>query len=78
MKGLRITKIINKVKFQGVWGELEAKNSFQRQSFTKCLRQTLVFMWNSKIRESFISIFPQFFAGINKIFILGGRLGTRL
>ena len=25
MKGLRLTKILNKIKFEGVWGELEAK-----------------------------------------------------
>ena len=44
MKGLRIAKIVNKIKLQEVWGELEAKNCLQRQSFTKYLIQTLVFM----------------------------------
>ena len=48
------------------------------QSWTKYLRQTLVFMWNSIIRVNFNSIFQQFFASINKIFLLGGRLGATL
>ena len=37
-------EIVNEIKFEGVWGELEAKNCFQKQSFSKYLRQTLVFM----------------------------------
>ena len=48
------------------------------QSFTRNLRQTLVFMWNSKIRESFNFYFQQFFTSINKFFIFTGRLSTRL
>ena len=32
MKGLRVTKIVKEMKFKGVWGELEAKKCFQRQS----------------------------------------------
>ena len=43
MKGLRLTRIVEEVKFEGIWGQLEAKNCFQRQSFTKYLRLTLVF-----------------------------------
>ena len=37
----------------GVWGEIEAINRFQRQSFTKYLRVTLVFMPNSALRDKF-------------------------
>ena len=44
-----------------VWGELETKNCFQRQSFTKYLRQTLFFMWNSTIREKFSFYFSRVF-----------------
>ena len=44
-------KIVKKIISEGVWGELEAINCFQRQSFTKCFRQTLVFMWNSTLWE---------------------------
>ena len=44
MKGVRVTKIVKEIKFEGVWGELESKKSFQRRSFTKYLRLTLVFM----------------------------------
>ena len=41
------------------------------QSFTQYLR-------NSTIREKFNFCFQEFFASINKIFILAGGLGTRL
>ena len=30
------------MNFEGEWGKLEAKNRFQRQSWTKYMRQTLV------------------------------------
>ena len=36
-------------------------------------------MWNSALLEKFdYPVFEEFFASINKIFILAGRLGTRL
>ena len=44
MKGLRVTKIVKEIRFEGVWVELEAKKRFQRQPFTKYLRLTLVSM----------------------------------
>ena len=44
LKGLRVTKVLKKIKFEGAWGELESKKCFQRQSFTKCLILTLVFI----------------------------------
>ena len=53
MEGLTVTKIGKEIKFEGVWGDLEAKKCFQRQSFTKYLRLTLVFMWISALREKF-------------------------
>ena len=37
MKGLTVTEIFKGFKFKGVWGELELKISFQKQSFTKYL-----------------------------------------
>ena len=78
MEGLRVTKIIKKIKFEGVWGKLEAKKCFQRQPFTKYLRLTLVSMWNSAHGKSLISVFQKFLASIDKVFILAGGLGTRL
>ena len=36
------------------------------------------FISNSALREKFNLFFQEFFASINKIFILAGRLGTRL
>ena len=77
MEGLRVTKVVTEIKSEGVWAGLEAKYCFLRQSFTKYLRQTVVFVKYISISIS-VSIFQQFFAGINKIFILGGRLGTGL
>ena len=44
MKGLRVTKNVREIKFEGVWGELESRKSFYRQELTKYLRLILVFM----------------------------------
>ena len=44
MKGIRVTKIVKEIKFEGVCGESEAKKCFKRLSFTKYLRLTLVSM----------------------------------
>ena len=38
-------KIVKQIKFERVWDELEAKNCFQRQLFTKYLRQTLALVF---------------------------------
>ena len=35
MKGLTVTKNVKEIKFEGVWGELESKKGFQRQSYYK-------------------------------------------
>ena len=52
VKGLRVNKIVKEIKFEGIWGELAVKKCFQRQSFTKYLRLTIVFMWNSALRKN--------------------------
>ena len=44
MKGLRVTKIFKEIKLEGVSGDLEPKKDFQRQSVTKYVRLTLVFI----------------------------------
>ena len=43
VKGLRVTKTVKEITFEGVWGELESKSGFQKQSFTKYFRLTVVF-----------------------------------
>ena len=43
MKGLRVTKIAQNIKFEEAWCELELRKGVQRQSFTKYLTLTLVF-----------------------------------
>ena len=43
---------------------------------TKYLRPTLVFMWNSALRENFNFCFSRVFCKF-KVFILAGRLGPR-
>ena len=48
------------------------------QSLTIYLRLTLVFMWNSWIREKFNFCVARVFASINKICILSGRPATGL
>ena len=59
-------------------GELQSNKGFQRQSLAKYLTLTVVFMQNSALRENLISVFQDFFASINKTFILVGRMSTRL
>ena len=49
------------MNFEGAWDELQIKNSLQRQSWTKYIRQTLVFMWNSALWENFNFYFSAVF-----------------
>ena len=35
MKGLRVTKIVKEIRFEGVWGNLKAKKKFHPQPITK-------------------------------------------
>ena len=44
VKSLRVTKIVKEIEFKGVCDERESKKGFQRQSVTKYLRLSLVFM----------------------------------
>ena len=53
IKCLKVSKIVTRMKFTVVWRNLEQNNCLQRQPFTKCLRQTLFFMWNRALREKF-------------------------
>ena len=71
-------KYSKKLSLKGVWIELESKTCFQRQSFKKYLRLTLVYMRNSTQREMSNFVVQEFLASVNKIFILAGRLDTRL
>ena len=36
--------MVKEIKFEGIWGELEAKTCFQRQPVTKYLRLTPVYI----------------------------------
>ena len=70
MEGLRVATVVNEIKFEGVLGKLEAKTCFQKQSFTKYLRQTLVILCEiTKYEKVFFSIFQQVFASINKLLL---------
>ena len=35
MKDIRVNKIVKETRTEGLWGELESKKGFQRQSFKK-------------------------------------------
>ena len=48
------------------------------QSWPKYLRQTVVFCEIAPYGKSSISIFEEFFASIDKILIMGARLGAGL
>ena len=69
-KNLEIPKIIKQIKFEVVWGELGAKNCFQRKSLTKYFKQTLASTRKSTLLEKLTSAFQE-------IFILGEELSTR-
>ena len=47
MKGFRVTKIVKEVMFEGVWGEVESKKCFQRQSFKEYLRLTQILLFKN-------------------------------
>ena len=69
-----------RIKFENIeYSELPSPMVLGRQlqSFTKYLRLTLVFMRISVLRETFNFCFSSFFASINKIFILAGRLNAQ-
>ena len=66
------------MKFEVVWDKVGSRKVFQRQSVTKYLRLTLVFMKNSTLREKFNCFFPEYFASTGKIFLLPGGLESRL
>ena len=79
VKQISMSHVITKeIKFEGIWGKLEAKECFKRQSFTKYSRLTLNFMWNNAILEKFNFYFWRGFPSTNKIFNLAGGLGTGL
>ena len=61
MKGLKVTKIFEEIKFEGFCRELEPKIGFQRQSFIKYLGLTLVLMRNKAVRVKFHFCFLRFF-----------------
>ena len=47
LKSLKVTKTVKQIKLEEDWDELEAKYCFQRQSWPKYMRKTLVLAWNS-------------------------------
>ena len=49
------------MNFEETWGELETKYCFQRQSWTRYIAQTLVFMQDSAMREGFNFYFSAYF-----------------
>ena len=58
---------VNKIEIEGVWDKLEGENGLQRQSFKQYLRLNLVFLSNSAIRESFLSLFQDILLILTKL-----------
>ena len=77
MTGLRVTKIDKEIEFEGIWGKLQAEKCFHRQSFTKYLRLTPVFMQNSALRGKLNFCFSRAFWWFERKIPFGRRLGTR-
>ena len=61
MKGLRVTKIGEEIKFKRVWCQLELKKFFRDNHVTKHFRVTLVFMRNIAQWEKFNVHFSRVF-----------------
>ena len=75
MKGLRVTRNVKEIKFEGVRGELESKK------FPDTITHKISETNSSQIAhngKSSIYIFEEFSSCINKTFNLAKRLGTRL
>ena len=53
MKDYRVTKMVEQIQFEEVWWEIQSKKCFQRQSFTKYMALTLVFMWTNGLPEKY-------------------------
>ena len=58
---LELPKLSKKVSLEESGRNLQADKYFQRLSFTKYLRLTLVFMWNSALPEKFSFSLPKIF-----------------
>ena len=58
--------MIKDIKFEGVWGKVEAKECFQRQSFLSEI---------AHYGKSIISDAQQIFVSINNIFLFGRKTG---
>ena len=54
-------RMAKKTTFEGVWGDLESRRDFQRQSVTKYLRLTLAYTGNSTLQEKFNCYFFEVF-----------------
>ena len=61
MQSLRVTKMDKGSKFEWFWRGIIIKKSFQRQSFAKYIRLTLIFMSSRAPREKFNFYFPIMF-----------------
>ena len=77
VKGFRVTKIFDQIKFEGVWGELEARNCSQRQSLTKYLRQDSSFPveWSTNGKVQFL-FFRRFLLVLAEFSFLAGGLSA--
>ena len=76
MKGLRVTKNVKAIKFEGVWGDLESKKKFLETIIHKISEiNSCQIAHNGK---GLFFIFQEFSSSINKTFILARRLGTGL
>ena len=53
MKGLRATKNVKAIRFEGVWDKLESARGFQGQQLTGYFRLALVFVWGGTGRGEY-------------------------
>ena len=68
VEGLRVTKICNEIRFEGLWGELEATKLFPKQLLRKHFETNYSFCVKIVYcRKSLTFTFQDFFVSINKI-----------
>ena len=73
--GLIVIKFVKKVKFEGAWSDLKAKNCLQGQPWMKHLRKALVFMLNSDLPENCNFCFSAVFCLYHQNLSFGRKIG---
>ena len=78
VKDLTITKIVEQITSERVWGKLDSKQSFPIQSFTKYFRPIVVSKWNSALPQKFNFCFSKDFYWYQQNSHFGRKAGQQV